>query len=254
MRSSQSRYTTWQAYEGLFQGAPAQARYLGEASVLYVFSKAAIPNILHTSPSAKLIVMVRNPIEMVCSLHNQILKNRQENVFDFERAWHLQAARRRGKCIPAGCCSPHVLQYGDRARLGIQVERLFQQAPRGQIHLIVYDDLHANPHKTYADTLNFLDLDYHKVALCRANVRMRIRSRAVHAALRHAKAIRTRLGIPGGWGIDKRITKFNTAPTRQRALRPVFRRELQDYFRGDVTLLSDLIGRDLSHWVNSEDV
>jgi hypothetical protein len=250
MRSSQSRYTTWHDYQELFEAAPAQVEYIGEASVLYVFSKAAIANILHASPSARLIVMVRNPVDMVCSLHNQILKNRQENVFDFERAWRLQTDRRRGKRLPAGCYSPHVLQYGDRARLGSQIQRLFQQAPREQIHVVVYDDLQANPRKAYADALDFLDLDYRDIALTRANVRTRIRSRAVHATLRHAKAIRTRLGIPGGWGIDKRITKLNSQPTTQHALRPAFRRELADYFRDDVTLLSDLLERDLGHWVD----
>ena len=48
-----------------------------------------------------------------------------------------------------------------------------------------------------------------------------------------------------GWLLLQRL---NTARIEQRTLRPEFRRELVEEFRVDVEKLSELIGRDLSHW------
>ncbi len=44
------------------------ARQLGEASVLYLYSKAPA-EMRALSPDAKVIVLLRDPVEMVCSVH-----------------------------------------------------------------------------------------------------------------------------------------------------------------------------------------
>src|SRR5271170_3647810 len=63
------RVSNQRSYETLFKRAGAHHRISGEASVFYLLSRAAVPNILCFNPHAKFIVMVRSPLEMVVSLH-----------------------------------------------------------------------------------------------------------------------------------------------------------------------------------------
>ena len=64
----------------------------GEASTAYLFSDEAVPAILDAVPAAQIIVMVRNPLDMVVSHHSQKLYALEENEPDFETAWRLSAA------------------------------------------------------------------------------------------------------------------------------------------------------------------
>src|SRR5919106_4688265 len=58
-----------ESYQRLFARAEPD-QLCGEASTAYLFSKAAVPAILEANPAAKIIAMVRNPLEMVVSYHS----------------------------------------------------------------------------------------------------------------------------------------------------------------------------------------
>ena len=84
-----------ETYSGLF--TPAQPGQLcGEASTAYLFSHAAVPAILESNPAARIIVLVRNPLEMVVAHHHEKLHHFEENEPDFEIAWRLSARARAG--------------------------------------------------------------------------------------------------------------------------------------------------------------
>jgi hypothetical protein len=46
------------------------------------------------------------------------------------------------------------------------------------------------------------------------------------------------------------VTQINSQPANPAPIRPEFREHLLNAFRDDIGLLSDLIRRDLSHWMN----
>jgi hypothetical protein len=50
--------------------------------------------------------------------------------------------------------------------------------------------------------------------------------------------------------VYNKLEKMNTAPTEKVPLEPEFKSLLQDHFKEDVALLSDLIDRDLSFWLD----
>ena len=99
------------AYRTLFAAAPPHT-LTGEASALYLYSEVAIPSIMAHNPSAKIIVMLRHPVEAARSLYGALRSHGHENAADFERAWGLQATRRNGKGLPPGWPDPKTLQYG----------------------------------------------------------------------------------------------------------------------------------------------
>lgn len=76
-------------YLRLFSGVRKEHLAVGEASATYLFSQAAVPSIEEHLPGARYTVMLRNPVELGYALHDQRIREFNENVKDFRRAWHL---------------------------------------------------------------------------------------------------------------------------------------------------------------------
>src|SRR5688572_22560028 len=75
-----------QYLERFFPGRQADV-VLAEGSVSYLYAPERMLPILKMWPAAKFIVAVRNPLEMLPSLHRRHLYNGDETVRDFARAW-----------------------------------------------------------------------------------------------------------------------------------------------------------------------
>jgi len=236
-------------YLSLFLNAPRHMRYLGEASVSYLHSKVAVPAILRCSPEAKFIVMIRNPVEIAQRLHNQHVKHSLESVLEFERAWELQRARLDGKYLPVRFQDGRGLQYGELAKIGEQMYRLFSAAPKDQIHVIVYDDFVRAPAAEYEAVNRFLGIASDgRASFPVVNPSVSYRVDMVQRALMWLRGYRERLGLPGGLGIHKAIDRIN-AKVGPKPLDPRFRQKLNEYYRHDIDILSRLLGRDFSVWL-----
>jgi len=119
-------------YWHLFNKATGDHQCIGEASTLYLYSKVAIPKIEVSLDKPKYIVMLRNPVDMAYSLHEQKLYARSETVEDFKTAWELSSYRRRGEklarkkiSLPGWIINPSacsVNRLNDCMRLSIRIE------------------------------------------------------------------------------------------------------------------------------------
>jgi hypothetical protein len=249
---------TWEEYTGLFAPATDQHLRVGEASVYYLRSEVAIPNISRFNPEAKLIAMFRNPVDMVASLHAQLLYWSEETVLDFETAWRLQERRRQGLDLPRRSGGSFLLQYAEVGQFGTQVERLLASFPRSQVKLILYDDFAASPQAVYDDVLGFLELPHDgRTEFPRINESKRARLpwlrdfyRKPPPRLRSAvRRIKQVIGGSAIVSVKEKIVSANTVQERRPPLSPAFRAELVESFREEVALLSRLMNRDLSHWL-----
>ncbi len=252
------RIKTDEEYAGLFAAATDQHLRIGEASVYYLRSSVAIPNIRQFNPEAKIIAMFRNPVDMVASMHAQLLYWSEETVADFEEAWRLQDRRRQGHDIPRRSRGAFLLQYGEVGRFGTQVQRLLATFPRSQVKLILYDDFAASPQAVYDDVIAFLELPHDgRTEFPRINENKRVRLpwlrnfyRKPPPPLRRAvQRIKQVIGSDAVSSVKERIVSANTVWEGREPLSPTFRAELVEAFRPEVELLSRLVGRDLSHWV-----
>jgi len=246
-------------YLHLFDDATPAHLAIGEASVWYLYSQAAVPAILEFDPGARIVVMVRDPVELVPSLHSQLRYSLDEDEDDVERAWRLQDARERGERVPRTCRVPEFLQYRRAAALGAQVERLMSVAPRGQVHVVVFDDLRADPRRVYADALAFLGVpDDGRTEFPRVNANKahrggrvaRLTQRPPRPLVKAVAGVKRAAGVER-IGVLSRIRQGNRQAVDRPALRPEFAEELAGYFAEDVAMLAELIGRDLSAWGRS---
>ncbi len=147
-------------YTRLFADRGEQHLSVGEASVYYLRSSTAIANIHAFNPDAKIIAMFRNPVEMVHSLHSQLLYVAEESEPDFETAWRMQAQRREGIGLPPASRGGFLVQYAEVGAFGTQAERLLSTFPPAQVKIILYDDFAASPKAVYDDVIRFLGIPH----------------------------------------------------------------------------------------------
>lgn len=247
------RYVTeLDAYLGLFASAEQKHVAIGEASVWYLYSEEACINIRQFRSDAKIIVMLRNPVDLVYSLHSQSLYTIDEDEPDFERAWRLQEARRDGKQLPPKCRTPATLQYREIGKLGKQLQRLLQIFSREQVQVIVFDDFVRNTAGVYKETLAFLGVpDDGRQGFPVINESKYNKSLSLGRFLHYPPQTLQRAWlITKGWlGLSfapgDRLRGLNTKEARRAPLNQEFRRELLNEFDKDIRLVESLLGREL---------
>ncbi len=251
------RIKTLEEYTEIFAETTENHLRVGEASVYYLRSSVAIPNIREFNPDAKIIAMFRNPVEMVYSLHSQLLWVAEERESNFETAWRLQERRSRGLDLPPGSRGSFLLQYAEVGRFGTQAQRLLSVFPPAQVKLILYDDFAASPQRVYDDIIEFLGVPHdNRADFPRINDNKRARlawlrnfARKPPPALRTAvRRLKQAVGAEGVTAVKTKIVGLNTVREKRPPLSPAFRAELVEAFREEVALLSRLLHRDLSHW------
>lgn len=246
-------------YLQLFARATETHHVLGEASVFHLYSQVAIENIHRFNREAKYIAMLRNPIELVHSFHAQSVFNLEEPETDFERAWRLEPLRKQGKHVPRECPDPPRLYYSELGKLGEQVQRLLSIVPREQVLLILFEDFRSSTRDVYETVLRFLDVPSDgRTEFPPVNESKTNRSQRVARWLREppwpigplVERTKRALGIRTS-GVGIWLRRLNARRQKRPPLSAAMRRELADAFRDDVALLSDLTGRDLTHWLEA---
>ena len=234
---------------------------LGEASPSYLYSRQAIAIIDRMFPTARFVVMVRNPLEMIPSYHARLLFTLDEDVADFETAWRLQDRRAAGHAIPARCRDPRLLQYAEVGRLGARLADLIALVGKERVKAIVLDDFAAAPAAVYGDLLAFLGLEQQeRPEIVRMNVAKSYRSPAIQRLLMRPPKLAERLAPrtvgpsrPGVVGrLLKRLRKANVVRAPWRPISAALRQEIAACVRDDVALLGRLLQRDLTHWLDDE--
>jgi hypothetical protein len=219
-------------------------------------SEEAIGSILGIWPTARFIVILRNPIEMAPALHAELLYNLSEDIGDFPQAWDLQEERSVGRHIPPGAKESRILQYRTVCAIGDQMERFRATVPEGQRLILLFDDFKADPDSVYREVLKHLGLPSdHRSEFPRENPNKVLRSRRL--ATFH-KSLPKRLGrlyhplksAGNVLGISptRILDRANVARAPRRPLDPEFRARLEEEFRPQIRKVSAMLGRDLTRW------
>ena len=131
-----------------FPDVPEGATML-DGSVSYLYAPERLSPAAAMWPECKFVIAIRNPLEMLPSLHQRQVCNGDENVLQFERAWELVGERRLGHSIPNSCLDPRLLDYEEIGRLGKHVRRFFDVIGRERCFVSLFDDFMADPAAHY---------------------------------------------------------------------------------------------------------
>jgi hypothetical protein len=247
------RRMTDEEYLALFRGATAEQR-AGEGSPWYLYSTQAAKEILEFAPTAQAIVLLRNPVDVMHAQHSQLVFNKREDIVDFADALAAEPDRRAGRRVPADALRPEALFYRHSVRFADQLRHWFDVFGRDRMHVIVFDDLVADPRTVYRQTLQFVGVDpSFEVDLSVYNPNKRARSGFMQRMIfAPPKPIRSLFGkarsLPIAHRVRDRLLSANSAKAERAQMDPELRRQLAREFAPQVADLGELIGRDLSAW------
>jgi hypothetical protein len=243
---------TLEEYLELFISCTDENLVIGEATPDYINFPESIQRIYNFNPEAKIVVILRNPVDMAQSLHSHHVYKFRETVNDFEEAWRLQVSRANGLNLPRETVYPHIFQYGEQCLMAGKMEKLYRIFPRDQIKVILFDHFSQSPREVYMSTLEFLNIaDDGRKSFPRLNAQkahriqwvgrlaMKVQSNNFLSAVKNNPATASGLNF---------YRKMADVRTPRSQVSPRFRAELEKFFREDIAILSDIINKDLSHW------
>lgn len=247
------RRMTSDEYLALFRDARDDQR-AGEASPWYLYSNTAAQEIRGFDADAKAIVMLRNPVDVMYSQHSQLVFNQREDLTDFAEALAAEDDRMAGHRLPADAIRPEALYYRHSVAFAEQVARYFDVLGRDRVHIVVFDDLVAEPRAVYRSTLEFLGVDpTFEVDLSVYNPNKKPRSGAVQKLIFAPKGPMKRVvgrlrSVPVMHRVRDALVSANSTAAARSNMDPELRAQLTAEFAPQVRELGALIGRDLSAW------
>jgi hypothetical protein len=236
--------------------ASAGKPVVGDRSTWYLFSRRAATEIHAFNPEARIVAMLRNPVDMVHSLHrHHFQRGRRDDLERLEDALAAEPERRRGRRVPRNARFKASLFYSDIPRYSEQLQRYFARFGRERVKVILFDDLKRDPAATYVDTLRFLGVDpsfeadfaVHNVAGPAPDTLLYRTWKASTLRYRIRSAIPSRLY---GAIRERRRKRLEQRAGRQPPgrLDSGLRQSLQRQFADEIDRLEALLQRDLSTW------
>ena len=141
--------TEWNDYLKLFQDA-GERKVVGEASVSYLWSASAAVNIRRAIPDARIILVLRNPVEMIFSMYLQTVRS---GAIDGTFHEIIETALQRHS-DEIDVLHPF-LDYGFYAE---QVQRYVEAFPQ-RVRVYWYEDYQTDPAAMLADVFRFLEVN-----------------------------------------------------------------------------------------------
>lgn len=236
--------TTLEAYQALFKDVTNEIA-IGEASPLYLYSAKAVERIKHYIPQAKLIAVLRNPVDRAFSCYTHL---RRENYEKLSFAEGLKAEEQRIQDNWA-----HLWHYKKAGFYYEQLKRYYDAFDPAQIKVYLFEDLNVDSTAITQDICRFLGVDdSFQPELSRQNVSGIPKSRLVHNFFARKNPIREAIAplIPSHLRqqISRKIKTWNLG--KKPELDPAIRQELVELYREDILKLQELLQRDLSHWLH----
>lgn len=234
-----------QEYLSLFSAAQDEKR-IGEASTGYLHSEKAAREIYEFNPYSKIIVMLRNPIDLMYSLYHYRVWQGIEQLPTFKDA--LKAEHEKDD---AGRL------YRGHAYYMPQIKRYLSVFGEENLHIIILDDLKNDPEKVYTKVLRFLDLDdIQEIDFRQENKAKKPTSDVLHQFITQppswvSKSLSAFIPENIRHKIFAFIRSLNSTTKTYEPMNPSLRRELEQEFEPEINKLSELLDRDLTHWVRS---
>jgi len=237
-------------YERLFGEAPPGA-VKGESTPFYLYDLQAQRRIRAATPWARLIAVLRDPVDRAYSNWMHLWSDGLETIPSFPEAFAAEAARVQAGYAP-------FWHYRRLGLYGEQLAHLYTLFPREQVLVLRYRDLVDSPAETLDGVARFLGIEE---GVLRAAQPENVRPFVADTPRRRRLSRVVRSGAwlgqwapPEVWrGAEARLLRVLHADGAPRPrLAPDDRRALAATFADDVTLLERLTGGEYGEWVTGD--
>lgn len=234
-------------YQALFAPAPPDSVRL-ESTPFYLYLPQARRRIAEELPDAKLVVIVRDPIDRAYSNWMHLWVDGLEPEADFVSAWHREKKR-----IDAGWAP--FWHYQRMGHYGEQLADLFSRVDRERVLVLRYWQLVSKPVETLNRVSRFLGIGEDQVGIIppdnsRGFVEPGLRTQVLGRAVR-AGAWAGRYAPPEIWRQVSRplvAALQHGGPERRPKLTAEQRTELLSECQHDIALLEGVLGESFEDW------
>ncbi|HEY2760012.1 MAG TPA: sulfotransferase [Pirellulales bacterium] len=236
--------TKFEDYQRLFATRTTESVAADVSPGYLQFSQTA-GKIAELCPSAKIAIVLRNPVECAFSMYSMLRRDRREPCRTFRQAFALSEKRISARWD--GCWD-----YRGAYLFADQVHRYLTLFPRSQMFIRRYEELQDKPAQFYQELCKFIGIP--EIDVEHANQRLNV-------ACTRRDLIRTRK--MGRWMMRTAhvaglaFPSSIKTPIRRYLKQPAFeltsddRRMLIDHFAPDVLRLGQLLGWDLRRWLEA---
>lgn len=241
-------------YTSLFSDANDETA-IGEASTGYLYEPEAPSRIRERFPQARIVVVLRNPVEMCFALwrHMRRLGKRGERL-SFETALAEESARMSNPRFRSACVqSWHAnFYYFNRASYYSQIRRYLDIFGSERLLVLLFESFKENPTETCRTVFRFLEVeDEFNPDMTKHNVGVEVRHRGLQKALDDPHPVFKRMSALLQLKTARRMKDWlrriniRPAPTMNAQTRLM----LAESFSSDVELLGRLLDKDLTPWL-----
>ncbi|MDR6176477.1 hypothetical protein QE364_001189 [Nocardioides zeae] len=238
-------------YLALFDGAPEGA-LRGESTPFYLYHRDARRRIAEDAPAAKLVVVLRDPVDRAYSNWMHLWMDGLEPVPDLVAAAALEEQRIADGWAP-------FWHYRGLGRYGEQLQDLYRHVPREQVLVLRYREIVDAPTATLARVFAFLGVPSIEVAEIppdnsRGYVGPGVRNAVLGRVIR-AGAWAGQFAPPEHW---RRLSaplvgQLHRGGSADRPrLTPEQRATLLEPLRDDIALLEEVTGESFADWLDPQ--
>jgi Sulfotransferase domain len=155
----------YEFYLSLFKDANTQKR-IGEASTAYLSSPESARRIYDAVPDAKIIMVLRNPVDRAYSLYKWMFQHGYETISRFEEALEAEIHDRKdkpefmsGKFYKGSFSYYWDFLYFSSGLYYEQVKRYYHLFPKGQMAVIIFEEFAKDTRQTVRSLYKFLGVD-----------------------------------------------------------------------------------------------
>ena len=231
----------WEDYLLLFRNVRDE-KAIGEASVSYLWSQTAARNIAARIPDAKIILVLRNPVDRAFSQYLQAVSSGLMRCSFRDQC----AVAMKSRSSKFGVLNPF-LEFGAYSE---QVKRFLDVFPRKNVLTHIYEEMRGNPAESMAETFRFLGVNPEPAP----DPSRRFMEPRVPRMIAAADILKKH----GIWQQAAGLIPEFLRPALRRVVHrprdsvkvaPEDRAWLQNYYREDILKLEHLLKRDLHSWL-----
>lgn len=246
-------YRDFEAYLRLFSESQKE-KAIGEASHAYLTSPESADWIRKVYPEAKIIIILRNPIERSYSLYNWMIREGYEWIYPFEKALIKEKDRLKNTHFKND--NPQYYYnylYFTSGLYSEQVKRYLNAFPQKQILILLFEDLTADPIAVIQRIYDFLGVDCDFIPKIKIHNKTKIPFSAPIQYFTKQKLLLylEKLRVPSSYRIWRAAFNSNLFLGRFRStvLNTTTRYNLQERYKDDIQKTARAIDRNLKLWL-----
>lgn len=234
--------TDYETYCSLFRNVKDEIA-IGEITPTYLYHPKSPHSIYKYIPDAKLIAILRNPVDRAYSNFLRVTKQGREPCTTFAQALEDEPER-----IKQNWSSTfHHKQVGFYAE---QLARYYALFPKNQIKIFLYEDFCTKPTQIIKEIFEFLEVDSSFVPdiAYKSNVNGIPKNRFLYALISE-NPLRPLLIPFMPLSLRAVVSRLKNTMIEKPKLAPELRQQLIEDYREDINKLQHMLQRDLSTWL-----